>query len=359
MKGMTALNLKRYFALLLVFVVITGLTACSFFSSAPSPSPAAASPSASPSPSSASRTTVNLTLLKGPTGVGAAKLLSDNDAGLTENSYKVTVSSDNSEVAARLTSGQTDIAALATNVAANLFNKSGGDIKLLALNTLGVLYILERGGTNVNSVTDLKGKTLYATGQGANPEFVLNFLLEQNGLVPGTDVKIVWKTSDEVSALMLTGDAEYCMLPVPAATALELKTVSSDAASKIIPVLDLTEEWDNATDSSSLIMGCVVVRREFAEENPQAVSDFLTEYASSIQYVKDHPDEAAVLVARYGITPSEAIAKAAIPDCNLICVSGKDMRDAIQGYYEVLFSVDPASIGGSIPDDSFYFFVQK
>ncbi|MPL99469.1 hypothetical protein SDC9_45687 [bioreactor metagenome] len=357
---MSTVNLKRYLALLLVFAMILGLSACSLFAaSSPSQSPAAASPSASASPSADNRTAVNLTLLKGPTGVGAAKMLSDNDAGLTANNYKVTVSSDNSEVAARLTSGQTDIAALATNVAANLFNKSGGDIKLLALNTLGVLYILERGGTKVNSMTDLKGKTLYATGQGANPEFVLNFLLEQNGLVPGTDVKIVWKTSDEVSALMLTGDAEYCMLPVPAVTALELKTAGSDAASKIVPVLNLTEEWDNTADSSSLIMGCVVVRSKFAEENPQAVSDFLTEYAASIQYVKDNPEDAAVLVARYGITPSEAIAKAAIPDCNLICVSGKDMRDAIQGYYEVLFSVDPASIGGSIPDDSFYFFVQK
>lgn len=355
------MNFKRCLAILLFLALMLGLSACSFFSAASSPSqsPAAPSSGGEASPSADSRQTVNFTVLKGPTGVGAAKLLSDNDAGLTANNYNVTISSDNSEVAAKLTSGKTDIAALATNVAANLFNKSGGDIELIALNTLGVLYILERGGSTVGSMADLRGKTLYATGQGANPEFVLNYLLEQNGLVPGTDVKIVWKTADEVSALMLTGDAEYCMLPVPAATALALKTAGSDAEDKIVSVLNLTEEWDEITDSSALIMGCVVVRREFAEENPQAVSDFLTEYASSIEYVKDNAEEAAVLVARYEITPSEAIAKAAIPDCNLICISGKDMRDAIQGYYEVLFSTDPASIGGSIPDDSFYFLDQK
>jgi len=287
-------------------------------------------------------------MLKGPTGMGAAKLMADAEAGTAGQKYAFTVDADPSAVPAKLTSGEVDIAALPTNVAANLYNKTG-DIQLLALNTLGVLYILEQGDS-IQSMGDLAGKTIYATGQGANPEYVLNFLLAQNGLTPGEDVTIEWKASDELSTLAAAGDVDVCMLPVPAATTVLMKNSQMRAA------LDLTEEWDRAsTDGSALTMGCVVVRTEFAQAHPEAVDTFLTEYAASIEYIKGGSEDAAQLAAQCGIVPSTQVAAAAIPQANLICVTGRDIAPAIQGYYFVLWEADPASIGGGLPDDGFYY----
>ena len=296
------------------------------------------------------RETVNLAMLSGPTGVGAAKLLHDNAAGETALDYNVTIASDPAnEVVPKLSSGELDIAALSTNLAATLYQKTDGGIQIIALNTLGVLYILENGNT-IQSVSDLAGKTIYATGQGSNPEYVLNYLLEQNGLTPGEDVTIEWKASEEVTALMASGEAEVCMLPVPAATAVQMKNADVRAA------LDLTQVWNDTVGAESqLTMGCVVVRTAFLEEHPEAVEAFLEEYAASIDYVKNNPEEAAPMVAEFGITASEEIALKAIPDCNLVCITGGDIQSTIQGYYEVLYTADPTSIGGAMPDDAFYY----
>lgn len=291
---------------------------------------------------------VNVAVLSGPTGIGAAKLMSDNEAGTASADYNFSVLTSNDEVVSMLTSGEVDIAAMATNVAANLYSKTSGAVQIAAINTLGVLYILENGNT-VNSVSDLKGKTIYTTGQGANPEYILDYVLEQNGLTPGKDVNIVFTTADDVSAKMISGDASVCMLPVPAATALQVKSSARVA-------LDLNEEWNALGTDSTLTMGCIVVRTAFAEEHPELVTSFLKEYAASIDYVKNNVDAASTLVAQYGITPSAAIAAKAIPDCNMVCITGADdIRSAIQGYYQVLYTANPASIGGSIPDDAFYF----
>lgn len=312
--------------------------------SAPQPQTPASSPQGE-------RAKVNLAMLKGPTGMGAAKLLADNDAGETRNDYAVEVAAQPSEVTGKLINGDYDIAALPTNVAANLYHKSNGQVQLLALNTLGVLYILENGDT-VHSLADLKGKTLYATGQGANPEYVLDYLLTQNGLDPDRDVTIEWRsTGDEVAALMATGEADLALLPVPAATAVLMQNQSVRAA------VDLNDAWAAAGMDGDFTMGCVVVRTEFAQNNPQAVEDFLTEYAASIAYVRDNPAQAAELVARYGITPSAAVAEAAIPQANLVCLTGLDLL-SIQDYYEVLAGADPEALGGSIPDGAFYYGVE-
>ncbi|MPM48683.1 hypothetical protein SDC9_95409 [bioreactor metagenome] len=350
--------MKKFFALTLALLLVLGLAACGGPAAA-SPSPSVA-PTETPAPTPTAdpnvRTRVNLMVLSGPTGVGAAKLLADNDAGLTVNDYTVTVAAANDEITAKLISGEADIAALATNVASNLYHKTGGAIQIAALNTLGVLHILERGGPTVRTMAGLKGKTLYAVGQGANPEYVLNYLLTQNGLDPAKDVEIVWKTAEEVTALMLSGEAKLCMLPEPAATALVAKAKASGQADAAVSrVLDLTEEWQEVTDESVLTMGCMVVRTQFAKENPAAVNAFLTEYAASIDYVTGNVEEAAELVAQYKIAPSAAIAQQAIPGCNLVCITGEEVRDRIQGYYEVLYAANPASIGGSIPDDAFYY----
>ena len=257
---------------------------------------------------------------------------------------------------AALTNGDVDIAALATNVASTLYHKTGGDIQIAALNTRGMLYILERGGETVTSLEDLEGETIYAFGQGANPEYILNYLLEENDMDPAKDVEVIWKSADEVAALMLSGEAKYCMLPVPAATALMVKSEASGKADmKIYEALDLTELWDTTDAAGTLTMSSIVVRREFAEANPEVVMDFLEEHEASVDFVVENPKEAAPMAVEFGLVPSAAIAERAIPQINLISITGKDMRHNIQGYYEVLFDANPKSIGGSIPDDAFYF----
>lgn len=307
------------------------------------------STSQSTSQNTGDRTQVDFMVLSGPTGVGAAKLLSDNDAGTTLNDYNAEVVTENGQIQTALTSGEVDIAAIATNVAANLAAQSDGSIQMLAANTLGVLYILDKN-VGVTSLADLSGKTIYATGKGANPEYILNYLLTQNGVAPATDVTIEWLTAEEVSAKMISSDSAVCMLPVPAATALMAK----DSAVK--QTISLSDAWDEL-GNGSLAMGCVVARTEFIEENPQAVADFLTEYEASINYMKDEAnvDTASELVAQYKITPSAAIAAAAIPQCNLTFASGQEMKDLVEGYFSVLFQANPASIGCGMPYDSFYY----
>jgi NitT/TauT family transport system substrate-binding protein len=350
--------MKRNFAILTSLVVLAGLLSGCFGQAAATPSPTATQPqqTATPEPTASSdRPEVNFTVLIGPTGVGAAKLMADNDAGNTANDYHFTVASTNDEVVAKLASGETDIAAIATNVAANLYHKTDGDVQIAAINTLGVLHILERG-TTLKTMAGLKGKTIYTTGQGANPEYVLNYLLAQNGLTPGKDVTIVWKSAEEVSALMLSQEADVCMLPEPAATALVMKSLTSSKSNAAVrKAIDLSQEWEDVSTDSVLTMGCVVVRTAFAKEHHDVVSAFLEEYAASIDYVRNNAEPASALVAQYGITASAAIAQSSIPGCNLTCITGTDVRDDIQGYYEVLYAANPASIGGSIPDDAFYF----
>lgn len=289
-------------------------------------------------------------VLSGPTGVGAAKLMADNETAAEEDKViaSATVVADNQEVNDALISGSADIAAIATNVAATLSAKTDGAIQVLAVNTQGVLYILEKGDS-VNSMADLVGKTVYATGQGANPEYVLNYLLTQNGVDPA-DVDIQWMTAQEVSAKMTSSEQAICMLPVPAATALMIQD------SSVRQAVSLSDEWD-ALGQGSLAMGCVVARTEYVEENPQAVENFLAAYEASINYMKDeaNADQASQLVAQYEITPNAKVAAAAIPQCNLTYLAGQEMRSTLEQYYQVLFQADPAAIGGSMPYDSFYY----
>ena len=298
---------------------------------------------------------VRLAVLSGPTGIGAAKLLSGSDNGDTVNHYTYTVASDNNEVVAGLTAadGEYDIAMVASNVAANLYNKTQGDVKILALGTQGVLHILEgSNGTAIQSMKDLKGKTIYATGQGANPEYALNYLLTQNDVDPAS-VDIQWMTAQEVTAQMVSSEDGICMLPVPAATALMIQD------SGVRQALSLTDEWSSVSDGE-LAMGCIVARTDYIEENPQGVEAFLSAYEDSIAYMSD-PDnleDAAELVAQYNITANANIAKAAIPQCNLVCLTGDEMKSVLEAYYQVLFDADPTSIGGALPDASFYYGAQ-
>ena len=303
--------------------------------------------------------TVHLGLLSGPTGMGAAKMLADNDAtyaqveagtyeGGTLLRYEVTLGSDPAnDIVPRLTNGELDIPAIPANLAATLYNRTDGGIKLLALNTLGVLHILENGDT-VNSLADLEGRTLYATGQGSNPEYVLNYLLEANGLDPAADVDIQWLASEELTARMASGDIDLCMLPVPAATTVLMQN------SDVRDAIDLNDAWTESGAQGTFTMGCLVARTEWLEDNSELVPGILEEYAASIDYANSNPEEAAALIEQYGIVPKAAVAQAAIPQANMVCITGEDMK-GIADYYQVLFDADPTSIGGAIPGEDFYY----
>ena len=290
---------------------------------------------------------VRFGILKGPTGIGASYLLEQNVNDAARNKYEVTLEADAQNIIAAVVSNQLDIAAVPTNAASALYNKTEGQVQILALNTAGVLYILEKGNT-VASWGDLKGKTIYATGQGANPEYVLNYLLAQNGLTVGQDVTVEFLDSAELTTKAASGEVDVCMLPVPAVTTVLVKNADMRIA------LNLSEEWDKLNNGSMLTMGCVVVRKDFLNEHPEAVANFLAEYEESINYVKNNAADAGALCEKFEIVPAAAIATKAIPDANLIFVKGADIRPAIEGYYNVLFEADPKSIGGKLPQDDFY-----
>ncbi len=352
------MKLKKLSALLLALCMVFALAACNNNEEVtPSPSPVTSdepSPSPDDEPSHEPQgETVRLGVLSGPTGIGAAKLMSDSDAGTTANHYDYTIATDNTELVAGLTNAEPtlDIATMASNAAVNLYNKTDGGVKIIALGTLGVLHILESGGgTSIHSVSDLAGKTIWSAGQGANPEYVLRYILEQNGLDPDKDVTILFAEASEITQKLMTGEAEVAMLPVPAATAAILQSEG-----QIRAALDVTEEWNDLNTGSQLIMTAVVARTEYLEEHPEAVAAFLAEYEASIDYVSHNVDEAAELVASFGITPSAAIAKSAIPQCHLTYIAGADMAPAISGYFSILYQADPTSVGGSLPDDAIYY----
>lgn len=292
-------------------------------------------------------TEINIAVLSGPTGVGASKLMNDNAEGKATNNYNFTVEAENTNVTAGLMSGDYDIAMVATNVASNLYNKSGS-IQVIAINTLGVLSIINCTDEEITTVEDLRGKTIYSPGQGANPEYVIDYILESNGLVEGTDVFVEFASADEIIAKMVS-EGGICMLPQPAATTLLTKAENAKEA------IVISDEWDKLDNGSRLSMGCVVVRKEFAQANPDAVKTFLTEYAASIEYVNENPAEASAMIVEQGIIGNAKIAEKAIPKCNLVCITGDEIKPAIENYYQVLFDANPDSIGGSVPADDFYY----
>ena len=294
---------------------------------------------------------INVAVLKGSTGMGMAKLMADAQEGKAANNYSFTLTSDTADVMAKVISGEYQIAALPTNSAAMAYAKTEGQVQLLALNTLGVLYLLQQTGVDgspITSLDQLRGKTITAFGQGANPEYILSYLLEQNGLSIGTDVTVDWKASmDEVLATLVTGDYEFVMLPEPNVTVAMTKNSDYTIA------LDLTQEWNKVAEGD-LVMGCLVVRKDFADANPAAVAKFLEEYAASIDFITTD-ETAAADIAGQEIVPAEAIAKKALPNCHIVCLTGADMQPAIEPYFQVLFEANPQSVGGSVPDAAFYY----
>lgn len=288
---------------------------------------------------------VDIMALKGPTAMGLVEMMENFD-------YNFSIVASVDEVSPKLLQGETDIAAIPANLASVLYNKTEGEIQVLAINTLGVLYIVENGET-IQSVADLKGKTIYASGKGATPEYALNYILSSNGINPETDVTIEWKSEhSECVAALASQENSVAMLPQPFVTTAQAKN------SQIRTALDLTKEWDalqkDGEQKSSMITGVVVARKEFAEENPEEIQEFLKEYHTSVNYVNENVKDAAQLIEKYDIVPA-AVAEKALPACNIVCIDGEEMKEKLSGYLEVLNAQNPQAVGGEIPENDFYY----
>ena len=291
----------------------------------------------------------SIAALKGPTAMGLVKLMQESENGETSgNDYTFTLAGSADEVTPALIKGELDMACVPANLAAVLYNKTEGALEVLAVNTLGVLYIVENG-ESVQSIADLKGQTIVAAGKGSTPEYVLRYLLSENGIDPDNDVTIDWKSEhSECVAAMASGQATIALLPQPFVTVAQSKIEGLRMA------LDLNAEWDALDNGSGLITGVIVARREVVEENPAAVNGFLKEYAASVDWVNANTADAAALIGEYGIVDA-AVAEKALPYCNIVCLTGADLLEALPGYLEVLYNADSAAVGGEMPDNSFYF----
>ena len=330
---------KKVSALLLALAVTLSLAACGQ-SGAPS---AAGSGSAS----AGEPVTVRVAALKGPTAMGLAALEEESaaDPGV---SYDFTLAASADEVTPALLQGDLDIACVPANLAAVLYQKTEGQIVTVAVNTLGVLYLVENGNA-VQSLSDLKGKTIVAAGKGSTPEYALRYLLTENGIDPDADLTIDWKSEhSECVAALGQGAATIALLPQP------FVTVAQGKIQGLRMALDLTAEWDALDNGSALLTGVAVARKAFAEERPAAVSAFLQDYAGSVDWVNGSTAEAAAVIGEMGIVDAD-VAEKALPYCNIVCLTGTEMKAKLSGYLRVLFDADPASVGGALPGDDFYY----
>lgn len=287
-------------------------------------------------------TEIRIAALKGPTGMGMVKLADKQNYP----NYTVSIEASPDALNPRIISGEVDVAAVPVNLASVLYNKLDGDISVLAVSTLGVLYVVE-AGSEVNSVADLAGKTVYATGQGATPEYILNYLLDKNGVSESVEVNYVGEHA-ALATMLANGSAEIGMLPEPNVTS----TLAGNDNLRI--ALNLTEEW-NKVCSTELVQGVVIARKSFVNEHPEAIEQFLREYEKSSAFANENIDEAAKLIVDAGILGNVEIAKKAIPNCNISFSKGEAMHKAVEGMLTVLFEANPKSIGGKLPDKDFYY----
>ena len=307
----------------------------------PTPTPEASVPAYEPAD-------INIGGMTGPTSMGMIKIMEEAQAGTAKNNYNFTIVGSADEMTPKLIKGDLDIAAVPANLASVLYNNTDKKVKLLAVNTLGVVYIVEKGDA-IKSFTDLKGKTIYATGKGSTPEYALRYLLSEHGIDPDKDVDIQWKSEpNEVVALLKNSQSGIAMMPQPFVTIAQTQVEGLHIA------VDLTKVWEELDNGSALITGVVVVRSDFAEKHPEQIAAFLEEYRESAGYVNANIPEAAQLIEKFNIFKA-AVAQKAIPYCNITFMEGEEMKNAIKGYLNVLFEQNPKSIGGKIPEDDFYY----
>lgn len=294
---------------------------------------------------------IRIGALKGPTAIAMVKLMDDTANKTTANRYKFTIAGTPDEISAGLIKGDYDIAAIPCNLASVLYNRTKGQIKVAGINTLGVLYIVENG-KQINSVKDLKGKTIYSTGLGTTPQYTLNYILKANGLDPQKDVKVEYKSeATEVAAILSKSKNAIAMLPQPYVTAVMMQNKNIRIS------LSVADEWEKVNSiKSTIVTGVFVVRSDFLKKNKAAVNSFLGEYYISQNFVNARPDIAATMVEKYGIFKAAPMKKA-IPYCNITYIQGSKMKEMINGYLRILANQNIDSIGGKMPDDNFYYLV--
>ena len=328
--------MKKVISLLLVFAIVFAFAACGTTNNEDETTTEAPYQSVS----------MKVAGLAGPTGIGMVNLMKSQDDKIAKNDYTFSVVSDPTEIVAGMTNNSYDIAACPINLAATLYNKLEGNIQVLSVNTKGVLYILENGNT-INSLADLAGKKLYATGQGSTPEYILNYLLDKSGIADKVEVEYV-TSHDELATLAASGKATISMLPEPKVTAATSKNADLRIA------LNLTEEFEKIS-GKTLIQGVVIAKKDFVEKNPDAVKMFLKEYEASINAANNDIETTSALCEQYGIIPKAAVAKKAIPNCNIAYIDGADMKASVSANLQIFFDANPKSIGGKLPSDDFYF----
>lgn len=292
---------------------------------------------------------IDIMVLSGTTGVGIAPMINDVKNGNAALNYNIEVAASADMINPGLIQGEIEIAALPTNVASVLYNKTGGKVMVAAVNTKGVLYLLENGET-VKSFADLKGKTVYLPGQGSNPEYIFRYLAEKNGLEIGKDVMVdyTYNSPDALATAITSGLVSLAVLPEPKVTAIKSQNAAVRSA------LDFTAEWNKVSDGE-LVQGCIVVQKSFAEEHPAELAQFLKDYEASINFVNTNIEEASTMIEAAGIIPKAPLAKKALPACNICFMTGEEMKTSLNSFFKVLFGMAPASIGGTLPDDGIYY----
>ncbi len=294
---------------------------------------------------------IKIYALNGTTALGMAQMISTVENDTAEMNYNISLHTAADAITGAITSGECAIAALPTNVAVRLFNKSEGKVQLLALNTLGVLYLLQNG-EEISTLSDLKGKTVYVPGAGANPEYITAALLESAGLKVGEDVTVdgtTYNSPDALQAAIVANKVSLAVLPEPKVTATTLSNTDVKVA------LDLTDEWEKINGENTLVQGCLVVNTEFAQEHPKEIAKFLEDYNASVNFIKEGSENAINMIVDAGILPKAAMAKKALPNCNICCIYGEDMKNVMNTFCEKIFAYDKASIGGTLPTDEFYY----
>ena len=341
---------KKSLSLAMALLLALSLTACGTKQEAPAPEepPAQETPVQEETPAEEPVTT-RIAALKGPTAMGLVKLMSDDPQFADGSLYDFTLAGAADEVTPSLIKGDLDMACVPANLASVLYNKTEGQIVTLAVNTLGVIYIVENGNA-VRSMADLAGKTIVGAGKGSTPEYALRYLLSENGIDPDKDVTIDWKSEHaECVAALASGAATIALLPQPFVTVAQTKIEGLRMA------LDLTAEWDALDNGSGMITGVVVARKAFVEEHPAAVAAFLEDYAESVNWVNSNNADAAQLISQFGIIEAAPVAQKALPYCNIVCITGEEMGSKLSGYLQVLFDAEPTSVGGKLPGDDFYY----
>ena len=350
------MKFKKVLSAVLALAMAASLAACggaaAVSSTEPAYEPAATEAPAETTETAAESAGIRIAGLKGPTTMGLVNLIAQAEAGQTAQDYAFTMYGAADELVPLLVKGELDAAAIPANLAATLYQKTGGALEVACINTLGVLYVVELGN-NIQSVEDLKGATIVTTGKGTTPEYVLRYVLSQNGIDPDKDVTIEYLSeATEVAARLTTPTTDsstiVAMLPQPFVT-----SVVAQSEGGVRVALDMNEEWQKVA-GSRLVTGVTVVRKEFAEANPDVMAQLMTDYAASVESVTADLSGTAALCEQYGVVAKAALAEKALPSCNIVFETGDEMKTDLTAYLQVLYDADPASVGGALPGEDFY-----